>query len=167
MADAKTETGAAPKKKKAGKLGFYTTLVFFVLLAPFIFPTIVLLFIGLIPTMIAFFVDTDNDKSSAAAIGAMNFAGISPFVIDLWVNGQSMQTVFQILHQSSSWLVMLGAAAVGQLIVFAIPQAMASLTLASAEIRLKILKKNMETLKATWGNDVATTKPLDKLAKME
>ncbi len=53
-------------------------MVFLVLLAPFIFPTVVLIFIGLIPTWIAFFVDTDNEKSSAAAIGAMNCAGIRP-----------------------------------------------------------------------------------------
>ena len=58
-----------------------------------------------------------------------------------------------------------GAAAVGQLIVFAIPQALTSLTLARAEIRLKILKGNMEKLKTTWGPDVATTKPLDKIAR--
>ncbi len=88
-------------------------------------------------------------------------------MIDLWVNGQSMDTVFHILGQSSSWLVILGAAAVGQLIVFAIPQAMTSLTLARAELRLKILKTNMEKLKSTWGPDVATTKPLDKITRMD
>ncbi|MGL1180852.1 hypothetical protein ACSTLD_24260, partial [Vibrio parahaemolyticus] len=81
------------KPKKRGKLGFYTTMAFLVLLAPFIFPTVVMIFIGLIPTWIAFFVDKDADKSSAAAIAAMNCAGLSPFVIDLWVNGQSMDTV--------------------------------------------------------------------------
>ena len=63
MADEKEAPKDAAPKKKKGKLGFYTTLVFLMLLAPYIFPTIVLLFLGLIPTWIAFFVDTDREKS--------------------------------------------------------------------------------------------------------
>src|SRR5580704_3412906 len=91
--------GKADAPKKRGKLSFYTSMVFLVLLAPFIFPTVVLIFLGLTPTLIAFFVDNDNEKSSAAAIGAMNCAGIVPFVIDLWIEGQSMSTTFHILGQ--------------------------------------------------------------------
>ena len=105
--------------------------------------------------------------SSVAAIGAMNAAGIVPFVIDLWQKGQTVENALQILRAPQTWLVMFGAAAVGQLILFAVPQAIASLTLARAESRVQLLKGNLETIKTIWGPDVATTKSLEKIAKGE
>ena len=80
--------------------------------------------------IVAFFIDPDQDKSSTAAVGAMNCAGVAPFVIDLWLKGQTIDNVFRILSESTNWLVMLGAAGIGQLIVFAVPPAMAPLTFA-------------------------------------
>jgi hypothetical protein len=95
----------------------------------------------------------------------MNFAGLVPFLIDLWVKGQTMENAFVILRNPSNWLIILGAAGIGQLIVFAVPQAMASMTLAHAESRLKTLKQNLEQLKTSWGPEVATTKPVDKIGR--
>jgi hypothetical protein len=161
--DVKPEAKPAPAAKKSGgKLKFLTGMVVFACAVPFLMPTVTLLLIGMIPTLVALMTDNDRQKSSAAAVASMNFAGITPFIIDLWMKGQSMENVFQILRESSTWLVILGAAFVGHLIVFAIPQAMASLTVARSEARLKILKQNLEQLKSTWGPDVATTKPLNR-----
>lgn len=162
MADKQPDPKGAPKKK-GGKAGFVLILILFGLSAPFFMPTLTLLLVGLLPTFVALITDNDPQKSSTSAIGAMNFSGLTPFLIDLWVKGQTMENAFSILRNTSNWLIILGAAAIGQLIVFAVPQMMASLTLARAEGRLKLLKQNLELLKASWGPDVATTKPLDKL----
>jgi hypothetical protein len=120
---------------------------------------------GMCPTIIVFFVDKDDHYSSAIAIGAMNFAGITPFVIDLWIKGQSMGNIFQLLREPGTWLIILGAAAIGQMIVAIVPQAMATVTLAHSEARIKNLKQNLELLKSSWGPDVGSTKPLDQLTR--
>ncbi|HEU0117117.1 MAG TPA: hypothetical protein VFR09_00665 [Alphaproteobacteria bacterium] len=175
MADAKEEAkpAAAPaadakkdgKGKGGGKAKFILFMIMFGFAVPFIMPTLILVLVGMIPTIIALVTDSDRNKSSTAAIGAMNCAGLTPFIIDLWVKGQSMPAVLDILRVPGNWLVILGASAIGQLIVFAVPQAMTALTLVRAEIRLKTLKHNLEQLKTTWGPEVATTKPLDKIVK--
>lgn len=152
-------------RKKSGKFGFFMTMIFLGIAAPFIFPTLVLLVAGLLPTLVTLFVDTDREHSTTAAIGAMNCAGLSPFLIDLWVKGQTMGNVFAILSDMNTWLVVLGAAAVGQLIIFAIPQTMVIVTIARLEMRVRTLKSNLEQLKNTWGPEVATTKPLDKIQR--
>jgi hypothetical protein len=168
MADKKDDkkqaapAAAGKPAKKRSKLGFFTIMVILGMAAPFMFPTIVLLALGLVPTLVVLFIDTDREKSATAAVGAMNFAGVVPFIIDLWIKGQSMDNAFRILREPSTWLVMLGAAGIGQLIVFAIPQAMATLTLVRAEMRLKVLRSNLEQLKTSWGAAVATTKPIEK-----
>lgn len=177
MAEAKKSPTAEPKetaggkaqkpKKGGGRVRFYTALIIAGFAAPFMFPTLILIMIGLLPTLVAFFVDRDREHSSATAVGAMNCAGITPFVIDLWIKGQSMDNVFRILSDPSSWLIILGAAAIGQTIVSVVPQAMATLTLAHSELRIKTLKQNLERLNESWGPDVGTTKPIEKLARRE
>ncbi|MBV8060553.1 MAG: hypothetical protein JO253_03385 [Alphaproteobacteria bacterium] len=154
---------AAAPKKKGGKGGFLLTMIFLGFAAPFIFPTLILMGIGLLPTLVALFIDTDREHSTTAAIGAMNCAGLSPFLIDLWVKGQNMSNMFAILRDTSTWLVTLGAAFIGQLIVFAIPQTMVIITIARLELRVRTLKSNLEQLKTTWGPDVASNKALEKI----
>jgi hypothetical protein len=163
--DAKANAKGETKPKKRGKLGFYTTLLIMMVAAPFMFPTVVLLMAGLIPTIVAFCVDKDREHSSATAIGAMNCAGLTPFVVDLWVKGQTMGNAFHILTEPGNWLIILGSAAIGQMIVSVVPQAMATLTLAHSEMRVKNLKNNLELLKKSWGPDVGTTKPVDQVIR--
>ncbi|MDP9127928.1 MAG: hypothetical protein M3N08_06695 [Pseudomonadota bacterium] len=168
MADSKKDTKdapatAKPAQKRGGKIGFFFFMIAFGAAVPFIFPTLMLLLIGMIPTLVAIMTDNDRHKSSVASVGAMNAAGVTPFAIDLWSKGQTMENTFHILRDPSNWLVILGAAGIGQLILFAVPQAVASLSIARSEARLKLLRKNLESLKESWGADVGTTKPLDRL----
>jgi hypothetical protein len=170
MADAKTEAKTAPKEKAAGKgkgrggtLGLIFAMILFGAAVPFILPTLILFVIGMIPTLVALMTDNDRQKSSTIAVGAMNIAGIIPFAVDLWIKGQTMGAMFELLRDSTTWLVMLGSAGVGQLIVFAVPQAVALLAFARDESRLKILKRNLESLKESWGPEVGTTKPVEQI----
>jgi len=149
--------------KKSGKVGVFTFLIIFGFAAPFMMPTVILVLAGLLPTYVALATDNDRQKSGAISVGAMNLAGILPFVIDLWTKGQTMPNAFQILSSANSWLIILGASAVGQMIVYSIPQAIATLTLTQAESRIKGLRKNIDSLKESWGPEVATTKPIDKI----
>jgi len=164
MAKAQAQPG---EKKRGGKGRIVLIMIVIGAAMPFMMPTVTLVLLGMLPTIVVLLTDQDHDRSSTAAVGMMNFAGVTPFVIDLWVKGQTMENTFHMLGDSSTWLIMLGAAGIGQLIVFAIPQAMASLALARAESRLTILKDNLEQLRAAWGPDVATTKPVDKIVRGE
>jgi hypothetical protein len=154
-----------PPKKSGGKLRTFTIIIIVMCAAPFMMPTVTLILAALIPTYIAFATDSDPQKSGAVSVGAMNIAGTVPFVIDLWSKGQTMPNAYAILTNANDWLVILGASFVGQLIVYTIPQAIATLTLTHAESRAKALRKNLETLKESWGLDVATTKPIDKIGQ--
>jgi hypothetical protein len=154
---------AKVKKKSGGRLGFFTVLIIVGFATPFMIPSVFLVVAGLLPTYVALATDNDPQKSGAVSVGALNFAGIVPFIIDLWSKGQTMANALHILGESNTWLVILGAAAIGQLIVYAVPQAIATLTLTTAESRVKALRKNLDTLRDSWGPEVSTTKPIDKI----
>jgi len=172
MAEEKKPETPAPAKpaavpKKGGAVGFIILMVMCGAMVPFVYPTLFLL-VGMLPTVVALFT-SGNDKQGASitAVGAMNAAGLSPFIIDLWQKGQTMENALAILRLPETWFVMFGAAVVGHLILFAVPQAITSLTLARAEARIKLLKQHLETIKTTWGADVASTKPMEKIARGE
>ncbi|MDR3449922.1 MAG: hypothetical protein P4M15_09320 [Alphaproteobacteria bacterium] len=163
---AKAKAPEKPKAKKGSRLGFFTVLLVLGFATPFMMPTVILVVAALFPTYIALATDNDPQKSGAVSVGAMNFAGTVPFIIDLWEKGQTMSNAFGILGNADAWLVILGAAAIGQMIVYTIPQAIATMTLAHAELRVKTLSKNLDMLKESWGADVATTKPIDKIGEI-
>ena len=156
----------SPPPRK-GRFGFFMTAILMGVSLLFIMPTFVLVMVGLIPTFVALMTDDDPEKSTSITIGSLNVIGTLPFVIDLWVRGQTIGTAFDIMSQAMTWIVIFGAAAIGKLIIFVVPQATATISLATAERRHKMLNDHLESLKSAWGTDVGTTKPLNSLRPKE
>lgn len=157
----KAEAGSKGKQKKSGSS--FKTIFFMVLLGcfvPFGIPTL-LVCVGLLPTVVALFTDTEVHRSKLATIGYMNFAGVLPFLIELWQKGQTMEAAAAIVYNPSSWVVMLGAAGVGHLILYAVPPVIASVIIINQESRLQTLKQGLQELENIWGPDVGTMAPLD------
>src|ERR1700733_8121104 len=116
MADEKkTETSAPAKqaaapKKRGGTIGFIILMVVCGALVPFVYPTLFLL-VGMLPTVVALFtVSDDRQGASVTAVGAMNAAGLTPFVIELWEKGQTVPAALGILRMPETWLVVFCAA---------------------------------------------------------
>jgi hypothetical protein len=135
-------------------------------LAPVCAPTL-LVCLGLLPSLVALFTDTDSRRSAFMTIGFLNVAGVVPFVIELWQKGQTMEVALHIVQQPITWLVMLGAAGIGQLLLFSVPSAMTMMAVTRMESRLKTLREGLHELKVVWGEEVATTTPLEIVRKQE
>lgn len=161
MAEAKTEEGRKGEKKKQGGGAKLVVLMALIgCMVPFGIPTLIVC-IGLVPTLVALLTDTDQNRSSLATIGYLNFAGVLPFLIDLWSHGQTMAAAMAIVRQPSSWVIMLGAAGIGHLILYAVPPVIASVVLINEERRLKTLREGLQQLEAIWGTEVTNSTPLD------
>ncbi|MFA4994940.1 MAG: hypothetical protein WC521_06520 [Bdellovibrionales bacterium] len=166
MADAKAKKQPAGKPKKGGgKFKFILGAIMIAVAMPFMLASVMLLIAGLVPTYVAYATDDDPDKTGATCVCAMNLAGIFPFLMDLWIKGQTPNNALLILSDANSWLVILGASAIGQLIIYAVPQAIATMSLTHAEGRIKTLRKNLDFLKDAWGPEVGTTKPVEQIAE--
>ncbi len=150
-------------RKKSGKAKFVSFLILIALAMPFMMASAILLIAGLVPTYVAYATDRDPEKSGAICVFAMNMAGITPFLLDLLGKGQAPANAFYILGDANNWLVILGAAAIGQLVIYAVPQAIASMSVGHADGRIKALRKNLDLLKESWGPDVATVRSLEQI----
>ncbi len=154
----KSSSKGGKKKGGGGKLIFLMTLAG--CLVPFGVPTL-LVSLGLIPTLVALLTDTDENRSSLATIGYLNFAGVLPFLIELWQNGQTMDAALRIIRDPFSWVVMFGSAGVGQLMLYTIPPIVTSMVLMKQESRLRTLREAVQQLEAIWGPDVGNALPLE------
>ena len=150
------EDAKQASSKKGGKTKLFPMMLLACIAMPFMFPTLILLLAALTPTYVAFATDKDPEKAGGISVCVLNLAGTTPFLLDLWIKGQTLANALHFLSDSNFWLIVLGAAGIGQLIAYAVPQAMVSLSMTHAEVRMKSLKKNLEWLKESWGADIAS-----------
>jgi|SRR5579859_304959 hypothetical protein len=121
-------------------------------------PLCILLLSGLVPTMVATVVDRYRAKYLTRAVGFMNLAGLTPFVVQLWSTGLTMDGVASILSKPINWLTMYGAAGIGWVLFLGMP----SLARVFVDIRADQLQRELKIrakqLAEEWGEEV-TGKP--------
>lgn len=134
-----------------------SSLLLLILLAPavlLLMPTSALLAAGLVPTFVAYIIDRDPEKSATTTVAAMNLCGITPFIVRLWQKGHEMEVSMRMLADPGTWLVMFGAAAIGWLMYFFIPQIIAAFIAMRNEARIRDLEDKRSALIADWGPDI-------------
>lgn len=117
--------------------------------------TAIILIVGLIPTMVAFFVDRSPNKMAPLTIGSLNMCGVLPFLLALWSKGHTMANALSLLASPLPWFSMYGAAAAGWGILYGVPPAVANYQVARAEARRQELRMRQSALVTEWGVDVA------------
>jgi hypothetical protein len=152
------------KEAKSGgkKLGTIGILGFFGLLAAALFiPTTVLLFIGMLPTIAASLTDRRGKRTKALTVGAMNFAGCVPFLLELWTSDHSIPHAVKLITDPRTVIVIYCAAGIGYLINWAMGGIVATVMIQQAGMRLKDIRKRQGELVERWGPEVTGDLPLD------
>ncbi len=117
-------------------------------------PTVVLLFLGLLPAIVAFIVDDNPRKYATKCVVASNFAGVWFFLLRLWTGEHSLAETMAILTDVYAWLLMYSAAALGWLCYLWFPSIAALFMEMTAERRIAGLKLKQKKLIEAWGEGV-------------
>lgn len=117
-------------------------------------PTVVLLFLGLLPAMVAFIVDDNPRKYATKCVFVTNFAGAWFFLLRLWTGDHSLAEAMAILTDVYAWLLMYSAAALGWLCYLWFPSIAALFMEMTAERRIAGLKLKQKKLIEAWGEGV-------------
>ena len=155
--------GKQPKQEKSEATwkGRLFTVMGLIMAAIFM-PTTVLLCIGMLPTFVVLFIDRSRKKSQVLTIGAMNLAGCSMFMFELWSMGNSFEDSFNILVNPIAVVVMYSAAAAGYLIDWAMIGIVSGVLYQRSVARQKAIKKEQEDLIERWGEEVTGKLKLDE-----
>ncbi len=139
--------------------------VMFLSIIMFVFPeSIILLFIGLLPTIVAFIIDKSSKKYITFCVGAMNITGVLPSMLELWAGPNNIPHAIQIVTNIFDLIVMYAAAAFGWLLYIAIPPVVNALLAVVAQHRITVLRARQRELIREWGEDIAT-RPRDTVTE--
>ena len=120
-------------------------------------PSIILVFFGMLPTLVALIVDRTSQKYAVFCVGGMNFSGVFPYLLDLWAGEHTAGSAMEILTDVFSLLLMYGAAGFGWMIFIAVPPVVGAFLTVMAQRRVSQLRRDQKELIEEWGEDVAAT----------
>ena len=153
------------QKKRRKKRAGWKTQVFFIMLILIciLFSSIaVILVIGMIPTVVAAIVDRTEGRMRTLTIGAINFAGCAPFIVEVFKKGNNIETAIHYIIQPRTIVVMYFAAGMGYLIDWAMTGIVSSIMVQKSKSRLKEIQKQQKELTERWGQEVTGTIALDE-----
>ena len=144
--------------KKDSKVGisklnsFQKFLIFLglMIVAFTILPVVVVLFIGLLPTLTAAVTDTKN-INKITTIGCLNMSGLIICLHHIFIQLTSGAN-FSIREDINDIIIMLCAAAIGALLYYILPDLFAFIFKNSAQHRLKIINARLNRYAENWSN---------------
>ena len=128
------------------------------------FPTILLMVIGMAPSIVAFIVDKRPGKLTARAIGYLNLAGCLPYAIKLWTGQNTISGVLLLVGEPSALMIMYSSAAVGWMLNFIMTPIMTAYLAVQHEAKARSIGNRQEELIKEWGGEVkgqATVQPAE------
>lgn len=151
------------KKKNTKKNKIQISPLYLFLLIIFAIVTIaspaslLVLFIGLMPSFVAFFVDNTPKKSTAISVLAFNITFCIPFLTDLWQQGFKIggfNAGLDIISDPVSIIVMYMGATVGYGLHWLTTSVMENFLKSKMELRRKSIVKKQQALVKLWGPEV-------------
>ena len=120
-------------------------------------PSVVIIFFGMLPTIVAFIIDRSKRRYASFCVGGINFCGVFPYLMDLWGHSNTMDMSIRILTDVFSLVIMYGAASFGWMLYITLPPVIAAFLSVIAQHKLSALRASQRQLIEEWGEDVSTT----------
>jgi hypothetical protein len=145
------------KNKKTKKRGFKSFIIsLFILLIMALFrPTTVILLVGMLPTFVAYLVDSSLEKNKTFTVGAMNFAGCFPYLLGLWTGEHTLLSSLTYLENPQTIIIIYSIAAMGYLINYVTTLVVSSIMAQKSKMRIERIGKSKRELEKRWGPKVS------------
>ena len=130
-------------------------------------PTVVVLFFGMLPTLVARLIDRSIGKSATFTVGSLNFIGVFPYIVKLWGTDNTFNAAMGITTDLVAMMVMYAASAFGWLIYMALPSLISSFVMIMQQRKVAQLRGEQKLLIEEWGADVAAIVEQQRASQQE
>lgn len=145
---------AAKKKAPSNRKATFPLLIFIGVCSVVAPPTMIILAIGMIPSVIATFVNPARVRGSIAAMIALNLAGVIPVIGFLWQRGHSIDQALNLLSDVFMWLIMFGGAGIATFLIWGVPIVVQAFYEVQASQLIKRLERRRTKLIEEWGGQI-------------
>lgn len=125
-------------------------------LVPFSLPTLLMIFVGMLPTIAAAFAERGSARQAWVSVGGLNFAGLSNWLINLWFGHHTLTYAVAQLRTVTPLLVAYAASALGWALYLAMPPLVNAVTSVTSKRRVIVLAAQQRKLIEQWGDGVIT-----------
>lgn len=119
-------------------------------LAVYALPVFIILYGGMLPTMVAYLTDERPGRHLTLTVTALNLAGLVLALKPFLASSFSLEASFAVVVQPSSWLTVYGFALVGWLLVWIMPLLAASMLEIADRQRFRSLEIAREAIVRKW-----------------
>lgn len=116
---------------------------------------------AMLPTLFAIFFDKNSHKCLSATICSFNLIGVMPYLIRMWESNSVDYVAKQILADVSTWMIIYGAAFVGQLLYASMPLLFVKIYSAKTQVQVRKLESEHESICKEWGIEIRNKKKGD------
>lgn len=117
--------------------------------------SVIIVLFGLLPSFVAILIDRSPQRFAALSVFGMNFAGVFPFLLDLWMGSNSTSAAIDTLTDVFSLFIMYGGAAAGWVFYAVTPPIVTTGMTFIAQRRVASLQAHQKKLVEEWGDEVA------------
>lgn len=147
-AENKTQKRSAKKGGVANGIGM---LVMGVPLVILFLPTVVLLALAMLPTVVAFVAERGKYRYGFICIGGFNFAGVSPYLLNMWFERHDITMALDTLSDVFALMLIYGAAGFGWVLYAVTPTLVGSFLSLTSSRRVAKLRADQRKLVEQWG----------------
>lgn len=151
------------ERRRRGRSNITWVLVVVTFLLVIAAPTMIVLFFGLLPTLVAYIIDRSPQKSAAFTVFSVNFIGVLPYVMDLWFDRNTIDAALAMVTDLFAMLVMYSAAAFGWLLFITTPTVIASFVTVLNQRKVAELRSEQKELIDEWGAEVAALVEMQRM----
>lgn len=131
------------------------------ILAIAVLPTTLLLFVGMMPTVAAYFIDKTKQRLKTMTVGCLNFAVCFPYWLDLLSTEHTIARAWDIISPLSMSIMYAGAIA-GYVVEWGVSLFVAVLMVQQAKAKLRSIMRQKERMVDRWGVEVTGKYRLDE-----
>ena len=159
------------KKQSAGKasnnMKVRMWLAFITAVGVVFLPTSMLLFVGMLPSLVAYIFISRCSSAKVSTISAMNLVGCIPFIFKLWASGNDFEASMEIITNPRYMVIIYTAAMFGYMIDWVVTGIVSSFLYQRGVKRMAAIKKRQKELVTQWGDDVIVGKKVETLMSDE
>ncbi len=147
------EKATSPQSKTASTWLWVAVLLFCMIWISF--PTVMMVAIAMPPTLVAWIIDRTYQKSATYCVASLNFCGLFPYLVDLWLGTHSIKAAGAVMSDVFTLLAVYGSAAFGWMMFIAIPPVVATFLTVISQRRVAQLRALQREIIDEWGEGVA------------